>query len=204
MKEFWNSRYAALDYAYGKAPNVFFKNTLDQLNTTGRFLFPAEGEGRNAVHAAKKGCSVEAFDISEAGQAKALALANEHSVTINYSVGALENLPYEANTFDAIVLIYAHFPPHLIANYHQTFVKLLKPNGLIIFEAFSKNHLAMREKNPAVGGPDKLEMLFSTDSIQTDFDGFDIIHLEEVEIELNEGLFHNGVGKVIQFIGRKM
>lgn len=46
--------------AYGTEPNAFFKAQLDQL-TPGRLLLPAEGEGRNAVYAAKKGWEVAAF-----------------------------------------------------------------------------------------------------------------------------------------------
>jgi hypothetical protein len=62
----------------------------------------------------------------------------------------------------------------------------------------------LREANPKVGGPNKIEMLFSVDSIKNDFPDFEIIQLEEVEIELNEGEYHNGRGKVIRFIGCKM
>jgi len=46
-------------------------------------------------------------------------------------------------------------------------------------------------------------MLFSIAEIQDDFNNFEIITLEEKEIELNEGLFHNGLGSVIRFVGRK-
>ena len=31
MKDFWESRYGIEDYAYGKAPKLFFKDTIDQL-----------------------------------------------------------------------------------------------------------------------------------------------------------------------------
>ena len=76
MKDFWNQRYAEEEYAYGTEPNAFFKAQLDQ-RTPGRLLLPAEGEGRNAVYAAKKGWEVVAFDQSDAGQKKALKLAKE-------------------------------------------------------------------------------------------------------------------------------
>ena len=71
MKDFWNQRYAADEYAYGTAPNAFFKAVLDPL-PPGRILLPAEGEGRNAVYAAKLGWEVVAFDQSEGGQKKAM------------------------------------------------------------------------------------------------------------------------------------
>jgi hypothetical protein len=38
---------------------------------------------------------------------------------------------------------------------------------------------------------------------KADFANCDIIELEEKEFELKEGLFHNGVGSVIRFVGRK-
>ena len=60
MKEFWNSRYQEKEYAYGLEPNLFFKSELIKL-IPGKALFPAEGEGRNAVFAAKSGWEVTAL-----------------------------------------------------------------------------------------------------------------------------------------------
>jgi hypothetical protein len=47
-------------------------------------------------------------------------------------------------------------------------------------------------------------MLFSKESIRKDFPDFEILLLEEVEVELNEGKFHNGLSSVIRFIGKKI
>ena len=41
------------------------------------------------------------------------------------------------------------------------------------------------------------------DEIKSDFVNYEVIELIEQEIELNEGLFHNGTGSVIRFVGRK-
>ena len=46
-------------------------------------------------------------------------------------------------------------------------------------------------------------MLYSIESIKKDFPNFDIILLEEKEIDLKEGKFHRGRSRVIRFIGRK-
>jgi hypothetical protein len=46
-------------------------------------------------------------------------------------------------------------------------------------------------------------MLFSIDEIKADFANYEIIELLGKEIELNEGLFHQGTGSVIRFTGRK-
>ena len=198
----WDDRYSNEEFAYGEEPNNFFKEQIEKLNT-GTILFPAEGEGRNAVYAAKLGWKVAAFDISEEGKNKALKLAAANNVSIDYQVGELETLNYQAEQFDAIALIYAHFPAEIKSSIHKTLDKYLRQNGIIIFEAFSKKHLEYLAINDKVGGPKDIESLFSIEEIKADFPNYEIIQLEEKEIELNEGLFHNGKGSVIRFVGKK-
>jgi len=198
----WDDRYSNEEFAYGEEPNNFFKEQIEKLNA-GTILFPAEGEGRNAVYAAKLGLKVAAFDISEEGKNKALKLAAANNVSIDYQVGELETLNYQAEQFDAIALIYAHFPAEIKSSIHKTLDKYLRQNGIIIFEAFSKKHLEYLTINDKVGGPKDIESLFSIEEIKADFPNYEIIQLEEKEIELNEGLFHNGKGSVIRFIGKK-
>lgn len=198
----WDDRYSNEEFAYGEDPNNFFKEQIEKLNA-GTILFPAEGEGRNAVYAAKLGLQVAAFDISEEGKNKALKLATANNVSIDYRVGELETLNYQAEQFDTIALIYAHFPAEIKSSIHKTLDKYLRQNGIIIFEAFSKKHLEYLAINDKVGGPKDIESLFSIEEIKADFPNYEIIQLEETEIELNEGLFHNGKGSVIRFVGKK-
>lgn len=202
VEDFWNNRYEQSEFAYGKKPNEFLKQQLATLQT-GSILFPAEGEGRNAVYAAELGWNVHAFDISMEGKKKALALADEKDVTINYEVGYLPSLAYQYEQFDVIALIYAHFPANLKAQYLKTLSDKLKKNGIVIFEAFSKNHIEYKKKNPKVGGPSDLAILYSKAELSSYFLDYEIIELEEKEIELREGLYHNGKGAVIRFVGRK-
>jgi 2-polyprenyl-3-methyl-5-hydroxy-6-metoxy-1,4-benzoquinol methylase len=198
----WDERYSAEEFAYGVLPNTYLKEQLDQL-PTGKILFPAEGEGRNAVYAARRGWTVSAFDISTAGQQKALMLADANKVTIDYRVGELPALGFTPDQFDALALIYAHFPASIKSAYHQQLSHYLRPGGMVIFEAFSKNHLAYLARNEKVGGPKDVESLFSIEEIQADFAGYDVVELTEQEVELTEGLYHNGQGSVIRFVGRK-
>ena len=200
--ERWNDRYSNAAFAYGEEPNNFFKEQIEKLNPD-TILFPAEGEGRNAVYAAKLGWEVAAFDISEEGKNKALKLAEANNVTIDYKVGELETLNYQPEQFDAIALIYAHFPAEIKSQLHKTLETYLRKDGIIIFEAFSKKHLEYLAINDKVGGPKDIESLFSIEEIKADFPNYEIIQLEETEIELNEGLFHNGKGSVIRFVGKK-
>lgn len=200
-QDFWNERYSAESYAYGTEPNRFFREKLDEYNLQGRVLFPAEGEGRNAVWAAQQGIEAVAFDISNEGRNKALQLAGQKGVNIQYEVG--DFLQMDLGTFDAIVLIYAHFPQPLRTQLHARFVEALRPGGLIILEAFSINNLPYREKNPSIGGPPVPEMLFSLEDISREFNDLEALELEEKEVELSEGQFHIGTGKVIRYVGRK-
>jgi SAM-dependent methyltransferase len=198
----WNERYSKAEFAYGEQPNNYLKQQLETLQP-GNILFPAEGEGRNAVFAAKLGWNVSAFDISIEGKNKALQLAKANNVTIDYQVGELQTLNYQANQFDAIALIYAHFPAHVKSFYHQTLNRFLRKNGIVIFEAFSKRHLDYIARNEKVGGPKDIGSLFSIEELKSDFAGYKVIELAEQEIHLNEGEFHNGTGSVIRFTGRK-
>lgn len=203
MKEFWNDRYKANDYAYGTEPNAYLKEVLDTGTFTGSALFPAEGEGRNAVYAAKTGLDVYAFDTSVEGKNKALKLAGEEQVNLNYQVGDLLDLELSNRTFDVIVLVYAHFPEEVANRYYPQLIKMLNPGGVVILEGFSKNNLPYREKNPGIGGPADLDLLFSTDEIEDRFKSLKTLSLEEKEVELSEGKYHNGVGMVIRYIGKK-
>ncbi len=198
MIEFWNERYEKAAYAYGQEPNVFFKSIIDSIDNKGTALFPAEGEGRNAVYAAKLGWDSYAFDTSEKGKEKALQLAQKQNVIINYSIDSFES--YNSNVqFDLIVLCYTHVPSAVRSKYFKKCIELLKPNGKIVLEGFSKKQLGLNS-----GGPKKLEMLFSEDELRSDFSSTQIIELTECEVDLNEGDFHKGKAQVIRLITEKI
>lgn len=196
MTEFWNERYASETYAYGEAPNVFFKDHIDQIKEKGTVLFPAEGEGRNAVYAAQLGWNTFAFDTSIKAKEKAIRLAERNSIHFNYSVDSFET--YAPSTlFDLIVLCYSHVPKKERTDYFKKCIKWLKPNGQIILEGFSKKQLGLSS-----GGPKNKEMLFSKEEIKNDFNALNIIDLSEKEIELSEGKFHKGKAYVIRMIAQ--
>ena len=188
-KAMWDERYMENEFVYGKEP--------------ASILMPADGEGRNGVFAARLGWNVTSSDLSEEGKLKALDLAKENNVTISYSVGDLEQLHFEKESFDAVGLIYAHFAADKKSALHQQLNDYVKPGGIIIFEAFSKLHLLYNELDPKVGGPKDINMLFSIAEIAADFENYEILLLEEKEIILDEGKYHIGKGSVIRFVGRK-
>lgn len=202
MKKLWDERYSNEAFAFGENPNEFLKETLPQFIPE-KALFAAEGEGRNAVFAAGLGWEVSAFDLSEFGKMKAEKLAIKNQVSIDFTVGDIQTLKYDANSFDALVMIYAHFPASIKSSCHHQLITYLKPGGLVIFEAFSKNHIQYNSINPKVGGPKDMDQLYSIEEIKKDFKDFEIIELIETETDLSEGLYHIGLGSVIRFVGRK-
>ncbi|MBR9921255.1 MAG: class I SAM-dependent methyltransferase [Bacteroidetes bacterium] len=203
MKDFWDERYGADEYAYGTEPNTFFKASLEKLKLSGKILLPAEGEGRNAVFAAQQGLDVYAFDLSEAGQKKALKLADEKGVDIHYAVGEFSHHDFAPESFDTIGLIFAHFPAEKREVYHRKLADYLKKGGIIILEAYSKEQIKYNSVNPKSGGPRNEAMLFSTGEIEKWFDHFEILLLEQRIVTFQEGLYHQGEGSVVRFIGRK-
>lgn len=203
MHQKWDERYKDQEFAYGKEPNLFFKKWLSEFKP-GSILMPADGEGRNGVFAARQGWEVTSLDLSIEGQSKALQLAKEQHVELAYIVGDLEDLYFENASFDAIGLVYAHFPAEKKSIFHQQLNDYLKPGGIIILEAFSKNHIHLNKLDPKVGGPKDVDMLYSTAEIIADFEGYEVLLLEEEEILLNEGKYHIGKGAVVRFVGRKI
>jgi SAM-dependent methyltransferase len=202
MRQKWDERYKAEEFAYGKEPNVFFSEWLRKFGP-GSVLMPADGEGRNGVFAAGLGWKVTSFDLSVEGQSKALLLARENRVTLEYIVGDLEQLRFQREKFDAIGLVYAHFAGEKKSAFHKKLSDYLRPGGIIILEAFSKRHVHFNKLDPKVGGPTEIDMLHSKEEIMADFENYEVLMLEETEILLNEGKYHIGTGAVIRFVGRK-
>ncbi|WP_029034709.1 class I SAM-dependent methyltransferase [Salinimicrobium terrae] len=202
MKDFWNERYSEEEYVYGEVPNEYFHSRFTQFDP-GEILFAAEGEGRNAVFAAKCDWKVAAFDISEEAKKKAEGLAKKHAVELDYRVGELPELGFEKDDFDAVALIYAHFPVDVRKKYHKLLISFIRRDGLIFFEGFSKKHKVYQEKNPEVGGPKDEALLYSMEEIKEDFGSLNFLELYEAEIDLKEGKYHNGLGAVIRFVAQK-
>ena len=193
----WDQRYAESEYVYGTNPNEFFKKELDTL-TPGKLLLPAEGEGRNAVYAAEKGWIISAFDQSEEGRKKALRLAANSDVTIDYQIRDLEALDYTPGHFDAIALVFVHSSSIKRRQIHRSFIRFLKPGGTLILIGYSKDQLKYDS-----GGPKEESMLFSEVELMEDFSELQINSIGKIETMIEEGDFHSGKASVIQLVAVK-
>ncbi len=197
MKEFWNDRYSAEDFVYGKEPNAFFKSEIDKL-PAGNLLLPSEGEGRNAVYAAKLHWKADAFDQSEKGREKCEALAKENNVTVHYTVADALEIELEEDKYDMIALIFAHYPSSIRKQVHQKCIKALKPGGLLLLEAFNPLQL-----NNESGGPKDTDMLYTAKLLKADFAALTIRYLKELTVNLSEGKHHSGKGDVVRLLATK-
>ena len=197
MKEFWNERYAETQYVYGEKPNDYLKEQLLKL-PAGKILFPCEGEGRNAVFAAANHWDTFACDFSESGREKAMALAHKNGVSITYDICDILEYQTSNNSFDAIALVFAHFPENIRRKVHHKLLDMLKPGGVIILIGFNKKQLGKSS-----GGPKLLEMLFDQEMLREDFEKCEIEALEEKNVLLSEGHYHQGEAEIIRGIFRK-
>ncbi len=193
----WDERFSAEHYVYGKEPNQFFRDKIENL-TPGRALFVGEGEGRNAVYAASKGWQADAVDISAEAKKKAEALGAEAGVKINFTVSDIAEFTPAENYYDLIVLIFFHVMPDLREKAHAKLVKALKPGGMVLLESYEKDQLKYNS-----GGPKKEDLLYSLEDVYTDFSDLDIIAFSKQIIRLDEGSLHQGEACVIRYIGQK-
>jgi SAM-dependent methyltransferase len=198
MKNMWEERYGADEYAYGEEPNAFFKACLDRLPAPGRLLLPGEGEGRNAVYAARQGWKVDAFDFSTAGRKKALRLAERHGVHIEYEVADYETAHIEPKAYDAVALIFTHTHESIRRTVHRRLVPALKPGGRLFLEAYSQDQLTY-----GTGGPPNAQLLYALEDLREDFSDLEIVELEKVEAEIHEGRYHTGLASVVRLVARR-
>jgi len=173
MKETWNEKYNTGDYIFGKEPNEFFKEKIENI-APGKVLFIAEGEGRNSVYAAKLGWKVDAIDFSSIGKEKALVLASENKVKINYTLGDAINYNYTANYYDLIVIINFHTDENIRKSFHTKMIDSLKVGGKIILQVFEKEQIKMDS-----GGPPNLDLLYSLEDIIESFIDFDFDYFDK-------------------------
>ncbi|HBF88121.1 MAG TPA: SAM-dependent methyltransferase [Bacteroidales bacterium] len=197
MSEFWDSRYSTNEYIYSKNPNQYFKEKIDSLSV-GNILLIAEGEGRNAVYAAKKGWHATALDNSKVAREKALKLAKENMVEIEYISKSYKHFEFIENSYDAIAIINFHIPSNERKRMHEKMCNALRFGGHLIIHSCNK-----RQINYGSGGPKDVDILYDVKDILEDFSELKTIEAYEKIIELDEGNLHKGKAEIIRYFGVK-
>ena len=195
MKDFWEQRYSEKGWAYGIEPNLFLSAQGARFKPGMKALVVGDGEGRNGVWLAQQGLDVWSVDYSAAGLRKARELAIAKGTRLNTECADLTLWHWPIAAFEVVVSIYLHFVPEVRPTMHHAMLQALKPGGLLILEAFSKNQMQYKS-----GGPPKESMLYSSDELRTDFSEGRIEMLEETVTELNEGKYHVGQGAVLRLV----
>ncbi|OZC04422.1 class I SAM-dependent methyltransferase [Rubricoccus marinus] len=199
---FWDARYAEEAYAYGTAPNAWLASQASHLPASGRALVPASGEGRDAVWLAEQGLTVTAVDLSAAGLAKTHRLADARGVDVATVHADLRTWDWPLAEVDVVALSFVHVEPHVRSDLHRRALAALKPGGLVVVEGFHIGQLVYRAVHGS-GGPGRADMLFTADLLRADFEGADVLALEETETTLREGAYHDGLAKVVRGVFRK-
>ena len=161
-------------------------------------LVVGDGEGRNGAWLAQQGLDVMSVDYSQMGLNKAQALAKSKGVTLHTVHADLTHWSWPINEYDLVVAIFIHFSSDIRLRMHQAMLQALKPGGLLIMEAFTKEQLKFKS-----GGPPVEDMLFTAKLLRNDFQSADIRLLEETYTTLNEGPFHSGEAAVVRLILKK-
>lgn len=195
----WDQRYAGDALLFGEAPNDYLRAQRPRLPRTGRALCVADGEGRNSVWLAQRGLSVDAFDISAVGVAKARALARRHGVTVSYAVADCDALAWPEGLYDVIAAIFVQFAePPMRQRLFANMIRALAPGGIVVLHGYSPKQLQYRS-----GGPQRIDHLYSEVMLREHFAGLEILELMSYEAELREGPQHTGMAALIGMVARK-
>lgn len=192
--EFWEERYRAETYAYGKEPNELLRAEAGRI-PPGRVLCLAEGEGRNAVYLAGLGYDVTAVDFSAEGLRKAQQLAGERGValtTLHADLGVFEP---ERGVFSGVVATFAHLPPDVRRRVHGWVHAALRPAGVFVLEAYSPRQLAHD-----TGGPRDAALCMTLEGLKEELAPLSLVVARETEREMHEGLYHVGLSATVQVV----
>jgi SAM-dependent methyltransferase len=196
-EEMWDDRYRTEDFVYGTEPNAFLRDHLGEI-PLGDVLCVADGEGRNSVFLAREGRRVTAVDHSAVGVAKARQLARAQGVDVDFVVADLRGYDLGVEVWDAVVSIFAHMPAKVRIDLHARIVRALRPGGVFVLEAYRPDQIGR-----GTGGPTVAEMTMTAHELEHELASLRIELIREIDRDIREGRGHQGVGAVVELIGRK-
>ena len=198
--EMWDERFSSDEYAYGKEANIWLSERISSINPplNNRALFPADGEGRNAVWAARIGWNSEVFDLSIVGKQKCHLLAQEHAVTVDYEVDDLALREFPQQSYDLIACSWFHTPSEIRKVHMPRMLHSLKSGGHFVMEGYHTSQMPLHS-----GGPKSLDLLFDLDEVLGELVGqkapkMHIIHTAVTSTVLDESALHKGRARVVR------
>jgi len=195
----WDARFSTDSYIFGTEPNVWLSQHGHLLQPGSRVLAVADGEGRNSVWMAKQGLKVDAFDISPMGVGKAIKLARQADVEVNFQVASAEDFEWKVGEYDAVVAIFIQFAdPETRTTLFKRMTSALKPDGLMLLQGYTPKQLEHK-----TGGPPLVDHLYTEELLRESFSDMNIVELVSYEDVLREGTQHSGQSALIGLVARK-
>ena len=201
QERMWSTRYrdAGEDYVFGTTANRFLAAQSALLGSGRTALSVADGEGRNAVWLAEQGLRVTATEISPVALEKARKLAAGRHVEVDFVLADAVAWDYPEAAFDFVVGIFIQFAdPVQRAHIFAGMARALRPGGHLIVQGYTPKQLEYR-----TGGPSAVENLYTAELLRTAVAGLDIVHLQEYEDVLDEGVGHKGQSALVGLVARK-
>jgi cyclopropane fatty-acyl-phospholipid synthase-like methyltransferase len=196
---FWDRRFAAPEYIFGEAPNVFLASQRERFESGMRVLEIGCGEGRNCVWLASVGCRVTGVDISGNALAKARKLAADRGVDVEWIQGDVRQWQWQPERFDAAVCIFIQFAaPEGRTRIFDGLASALTPGGLLLLQGYTPRQLQFSS-----GGPKDIDHLYTAELLRQSLPAFDVLHLQEHDEVLEEGTKHVGQAALIDLVARR-
>jgi SAM-dependent methyltransferase len=195
----WEDRFAAEDgYLFGREPSgVLAANPWLALPSQS-VLCAADGEGRNAVHLARHGMNVTAFDMSATAVGRAAALAKESGVEVQTHVSEWNQWDW-TQQFDMVVGIFIQFVgKKQRAKQFADMTRALRTGGRIVLHGYRPEQIGR-----GTGGPPTAENMYTQAELHEVFAGWIIERSASYECDQTSGSAHVGKAALIDFIARK-
>lgn len=193
----WDERYSDPEPVYGVRPNVYLEKQSSRLKAGSKILVPADGYGRNGHWLARQGFDVHTVDLSPVGVERSSRTAREAGLTLKIEQADLSTWNWPVGQFDAVAPIFLHLPPELRTQIHPAMLRALKPDGILILEAFTPENLEFH-----AGGPKDVNLLYTAELLRKDFASAEVIELEEIKVHMDEGIKHSGMSAVVHGVFR--
>jgi cyclopropane fatty-acyl-phospholipid synthase-like methyltransferase len=195
----WEKRFATEAYIFGTEPVPFLLKHDALFKSDQSVLSIAEGEGRNAVHLAKKGLNVTGVEFAPSAIVKAQKLAVKNKVAPKFIQSDLFDWDWPQHCFDiSIGLFFQFVGPAQRDILWRNLLNATKPGGLIMIHGYTPKQLEF-----GTGGPPFPENMYQTADFSEIFSGCDILVCEEYEAAQRSGSAHVGMSALIDFIARK-
>ncbi|NCW79054.1 MAG: class I SAM-dependent methyltransferase [Oxalobacteraceae bacterium] len=175
----WDTRFSTDSYIFGTEPNVWLSQHGHLLQPGSRVLAVADG--------------------SPIGVGKAIKLARQADVEVNFQVASAEDFDWKVGEYDAVVAIFIQFAdPDTRTTLFKRMTSALKPDGLMLLQGYTPKQLEYK-----TGGPPLVDHLYTEELLRESFSDMNIVELVSYEDVLREGTQHSGQSALIGLVARK-